>query len=190
MQQPPYHHSWVCHDNSLSCARSAVTQLLQEGITACAARCDVTKKTEVDRLVAYTVQQYGGLDILIANAGEPLPFLSRAGGSIYNGCIQSPLLWEYFILSSPCGSTNPLECHWIALSRALRVILLCVILWAGIVKSADFLEMTESDFDDVINVNLKGVFLVQFQSSTICLVQHCPPSIRAIRFCLIFPIAA
>lgn len=66
---------------------------------ACAARCDVTKKMEVDRLIAYTVQQYGGLDILVANA--------------------------------------------------------------GIVKSADFLDMTEADFDDVINVNLKGVFLVR-----------------------------
>ena len=31
---------------------------------------------------------------------------------------------------------------------------------AGIVKGADFLDMTEQDFDDVIRVNLKGVFLV------------------------------
>ena len=30
---------------------------------------------------------------------------------------------------------------------------------AGIVRAAPFLEMTEKDFDDVINVNLKGVFL-------------------------------
>ena len=30
---------------------------------------------------------------------------------------------------------------------------------AGIVKSADFLELTEQDFDSVIAVNLKGVFL-------------------------------
>ncbi|BDA51010.1 probable 5-keto-D-gluconate 5-reductase at C-terminar half [Coccomyxa sp. Obi] len=87
----------VVADIDDTAASSAVTQLLQEGIVACAARCDVTKKTEVDRLVAYAVQQYGALDILVANA--------------------------------------------------------------GIVKSAEFLEMTESDFDDVINVNLKGVFL-------------------------------
>ena len=32
---------------------------------------------------------------------------------------------------------------------------------AGIVKGADFLDMTEEDFDAVINVNLKGVFLVR-----------------------------
>ena len=31
---------------------------------------------------------------------------------------------------------------------------------AGIVKGADFLDMTEQDFDDVVRVNLKGVFLV------------------------------
>ena len=31
---------------------------------------------------------------------------------------------------------------------------------AGIVKTADFLEMTEADFDAVISVNLKGTFLV------------------------------
>lgn len=87
----------VVADIDDTAASSAVTQLLQEGIVACAARCDVTKKTEVDRLVAYAVQQYGTLDILVANA--------------------------------------------------------------GIVKSADFLDMTEIDFDDVISVNLKGVFL-------------------------------
>ena len=31
---------------------------------------------------------------------------------------------------------------------------------AGIVKGADFLDMSETDFDDVIRVNLKGTFLV------------------------------
>ena len=32
---------------------------------------------------------------------------------------------------------------------------------AGIVKGADFLDMSEEDFDAVIEVNLKGVFLVR-----------------------------
>lgn len=35
---------------------------------------------------------------------------------------------------------------------------------AGIVKGADFLDMSEQDFDDVIRVNLKGVFLVSHTS--------------------------
>ena len=34
---------------------------------------------------------------------------------------------------------------------------------AGIVKGADFLDMSEQDFDDVIRVNLKGTFLVSAQ---------------------------
>ncbi len=65
---------------------------------ASAAHCDVTNKAEVDALVNWTVQTYGAIDLLIANA--------------------------------------------------------------GIVKGADFLDMTENDFDDVVRVNLKGVFLV------------------------------
>lgn len=32
---------------------------------------------------------------------------------------------------------------------------------AGIVRAADFLDMSEQDFDDVIRVNLKGTFLVR-----------------------------
>ncbi|KAK9827478.1 hypothetical protein WJX74_004898 [Apatococcus lobatus] len=75
----------------------AVSQLQLEGVLAAAAKCDVSKKHEVDQLVAWTVQTYGALDILIANA--------------------------------------------------------------GIVKGADFLDMSQEDFDAVLNVNLKGVFL-------------------------------
>ena len=47
----------------------AVSQLQLEGVLAAAAKCDVSKKHEVDQLVAWTVQTYGALDILIANAG-------------------------------------------------------------------------------------------------------------------------
>ena len=53
---------------------------------------------QVDELVASTVAKYGGVDILVANA--------------------------------------------------------------GIVRAAEFLDMSEQDFDDVIRVNLKGTFLV------------------------------
>lgn len=66
-------------------------------MTAAAAHCDVTSKSEVDALVNWAVKQYGGLDLLVSNA--------------------------------------------------------------GIVKAADFVDMTEEDFDAVINVNLKGTFL-------------------------------
>ncbi len=32
---------------------------------------------------------------------------------------------------------------------------------AGIVRAAEFLDMSEQDFDDVIRINLKGTFLVR-----------------------------
>ena len=85
------------------CCR-ATTQLQLEGVIASAAHCDVTNKAEVDALVNWTVQTYGAIDLLVANA--------------------------------------------------------------GIVKGADFLDMSEQDFDDVVRVNLKGVFLVSQHKNT------------------------
>ena len=79
---------------------------------ASAAHCDVTNKAEVDALVNWTVQTYGAIDLLVANA--------------------------------------------------------------GIVKGADFLDMSEQDFDDVVRVNLKGVFLVS------CCSRHLLPGLRFI----------
>lgn len=55
--------------------RSCVTELLGAGITAAAARCNVTKKAEVERLVAWTAATYGAVDILVANAGAGEPLL-------------------------------------------------------------------------------------------------------------------
>eukprot|EP00877_Chromochloris_zofingiensis_P005984 jgi/Chrzof1/1639/Cz10g15110.t1 len=76
---------------------TAVEKLQEAGIEATYTACDVSSKQDVDRLIDHTVQQLGGVDIMVANA--------------------------------------------------------------GIVKAAPFLDMTEQDFDAVINVNLKGVFL-------------------------------
>ena len=74
-------------------------QLQLEGVSAAAAKCDVTQKSEVEQLVDWTVDTYGSLDIMVANA--------------------------------------------------------------GIVKAADFLDMSEADWDAVIDVNLKGTFIVR-----------------------------
>ena len=60
--------------------------------------CDVGDKSQVDALVAQAVAAYGGIDVLVNNA--------------------------------------------------------------GIFKAADFLDITEADFDAVLRVNLKGAFLV------------------------------
>lgn len=42
------------------------------------------------------------------------------------------------------------------------------IMHAGIVRTADFLEMSDTDFDEVLDINLKGVFIV----SRGCLETH------------------
>ena len=67
------------------------------GKSAAGTACDVSKKSAVDRAVAATVEKFGRLDILVANA--------------------------------------------------------------GIVHAAEFLDIDEADFDRVLAVNLKGVFL-------------------------------
>ncbi len=76
---------------------SAAQTLKNDGLEVAARACDAGDKAEVDALVDSAVESFGGLDIMVANA--------------------------------------------------------------GIVRAADFLEMTEDDFDSVIRVNLKGVFL-------------------------------
>jgi len=78
-------------------AASAVSKLQQQGISASYTHCDVSNSEQVQQLITKTVEQLGGVDIMVANA--------------------------------------------------------------GIVKTAPFLDMTEADFDAVISVNLKGVFL-------------------------------
>ncbi|MFZ3321270.1 MAG: SDR family oxidoreductase [Usitatibacter sp.] len=78
-------------------AKRAAESLRAEGMQAAHAACDVSRKSDVDRAVASTVEAFGRLDILVANA--------------------------------------------------------------GIVHAAEFLDLAEADFDRVIAVNLKGVFL-------------------------------
>jgi glucose 1-dehydrogenase len=75
----------------------AARQLRSEGFAASFVRCDVSRKAEVDAAIDAAVEEFGRVDILVANA--------------------------------------------------------------GIVHAAEFLDIGEADFDRVIAVNLKGVFL-------------------------------
>jgi NAD(P)-dependent dehydrogenase (short-subunit alcohol dehydrogenase family) len=78
-------------------------RLRGEGHAAVFTQCDVSRRADVEQAVAAAVAKFGGIDILVANA--------------------------------------------------------------GIVHAADFLELAEEDFDRVIAVNLKGVFLAGQQAA-------------------------
>jgi glucose 1-dehydrogenase len=77
--------------------RREALRLRSEGFTASFARCDVSRKAQVDAAIAAAVNEFGRIDVLVANA--------------------------------------------------------------GIVHAAEFLDIEEADFDRVIAVNLKGIFL-------------------------------
>ena len=78
-------------------AAAAAKSLAAAGAEAIGVMCDVSRRSEVEGAVQRTVESYGRIDILVANA--------------------------------------------------------------GIVHAAEFLDLAESDFDRVLAVNLKGVFL-------------------------------
>jgi NAD(P)-dependent dehydrogenase (short-subunit alcohol dehydrogenase family) len=77
--------------------RREVLKLRAEGAQASFAACDVSRKDQVDAAIRSAVDEFGRLDVLVANA--------------------------------------------------------------GIVHAAEFLDLEEKDFDRVLSVNLKGVFL-------------------------------
>ena len=77
--------------------RRATLELRSDGRNASFVACDVSRKDQVDATVAAALQQFGRLDVMVANA--------------------------------------------------------------GIVHAAEFLDLEEKDFDRVLAVNLKGIFL-------------------------------
>ena len=92
LSKQPLLKGWLLNMVHLSqITHHVIHAVRQAAVTACS--------SQVDELVASTVAEYGGVDILVANA--------------------------------------------------------------GIVRAAEFLDMSEQDFDDVIRVNLKGTFLVR-----------------------------
>ena len=87
----------VLADVDAARGEAEAARLRGDGLAAAFARCDVSRKADVDAAVQAAVTAFGRLDILVANA--------------------------------------------------------------GIVHAADFLDLAEADFDRVLAVNLKGVFL-------------------------------
>lgn len=131
----------VLADVDLDGARKSAEILKSEGFQASAVKCDVRHRADVDAAVQSAVEQFGGLDIAVANAGESLVFECIGCAAIPNS--------DRDTLSQ--GSKSGFVSHDALLgprrSRCTST--------AGIVKAAGFLEMTEQDFDDVVAVNLK-----------------------------------
>jgi glucose 1-dehydrogenase len=90
--------SVVIADVNVTAGEAALRQLRAWGAEAAFVSCDVSRKADVERAIAATLSEFGGIDIAVANA--------------------------------------------------------------GIVHAAEFLDLEEADFDRVLAVNLKGVFLV------------------------------
>jgi glucose 1-dehydrogenase len=90
--------SVVIADVNVTAGEAALRQLRASGAEAAFVSCDVSRKADVERAIAATLSEFGGIDIAVANA--------------------------------------------------------------GIVHAAEFLDLEEADFDRVLAVNLKGVFLV------------------------------
>jgi len=61
----------INYSRSKSSSEETVAQIEKAGGKAIAVRADVTDETQVESLVAETCGHFGGLDILIANAGSP-----------------------------------------------------------------------------------------------------------------------
>ena len=89
--------SVVLADVNEKAGHDAVQSLSPTTARCAFVQCDVSRKASVDAGVEFVVERFGGLDILVANA--------------------------------------------------------------GIVHAAEFLDLAEADFDRVLGVNLKGVFL-------------------------------
>ncbi|MGZ5046737.1 MAG: SDR family NAD(P)-dependent oxidoreductase [Usitatibacter sp.] len=89
--------SVILADVNEDAGRRETLQLRSEGFAAGFARCDVSRRAEVEGAVEAAVNEFGRIDVLVANA--------------------------------------------------------------GIVHAAEFLDLEEADFDRVIAVNLKGIFL-------------------------------
>ena len=87
----------VLTDRDAEGGRKVAESLSNQGLAAAFTACDVSRKGDVDAAVAFAVETFGRLDVLVANA--------------------------------------------------------------GIVHAAEFLDLAEADFDRVLAVNLKGVFL-------------------------------
>src|SRR5690242_21716077 len=63
----------VIGDVLLANAQATAAQIREHGGAAVAAQCDITDPTQVQALIYLAMQTYGGLEILVNNAGINVP---------------------------------------------------------------------------------------------------------------------
>eukprot|EP00752_Nemacystus_decipiens_P019539 g17595.t1 len=91
-----------------------------------------------------------GVRVIVADVddtagGEAVERLSRIGEATYVHCDVSDRLDVRNLLAKSIEAYGPID---------------ILVANAGVVHTADFLEIEEADFDRVIAINLKGVFLI------------------------------
>jgi len=59
----------VISDINQADCQKVVAEIEKEGVKGLTIKCDVSKKIEVDHLISQTVKEFGGLDIMVNNAG-------------------------------------------------------------------------------------------------------------------------
>ncbi|MSO79028.1 MAG: SDR family oxidoreductase [Acidimicrobiia bacterium] len=65
----------VCADIQADTAKDTVREIEEAGGTGVAVACDVSNEDDVVAMIATTVEQFGGLDIIFNNVGIPTPRL-------------------------------------------------------------------------------------------------------------------
>ncbi len=68
----------VVSDVDAAAGAAAAAWLKDAGIAAAFIACDVASKAQVDALIQNTVEEFGGIDIVVANAGELGPAVGMA----------------------------------------------------------------------------------------------------------------
>ncbi|MET0378244.1 MAG: SDR family oxidoreductase [Spongiibacteraceae bacterium] len=76
-------------DIDLSAAQATAAALNETGVNAIAVHCDVADEHSVDRAVAETIEKFGGIDILINNAGKHLTKYNQPFGTLTRAEVRS-----------------------------------------------------------------------------------------------------
>lgn len=59
----------ITYNENFESAKDVVSKLIENGVNAFAFKCDVSKRTDVDKLIADVNSKLGGIHILVNNAG-------------------------------------------------------------------------------------------------------------------------